>query len=77
MGTQKNRLTETILLSTHNIGLAGQIRILEHLELWNQSIVWGVDGEYVCCRYETVPKHTIYIYNKSALTALKKRTRGH
>ena len=30
MGTQKNRLTETILLSPHNIGLEGQIRILEH-----------------------------------------------
>ena len=29
VGTQKNRL-ETILLSTHNIGLEGQIRILEH-----------------------------------------------
>ena len=29
MGTQKNRLTETIILSTHNIGLEGQIRILE------------------------------------------------
>ena len=28
-GTQKNRLIETILLSTHNIGLEGQIRILE------------------------------------------------
>ena len=30
VGTQKNRLTETILLSTHNIGFGGQIRILEH-----------------------------------------------
>ena len=30
MGTQNNRLTETILLSTHNIGLDGQIMILEH-----------------------------------------------
>ena len=30
MGTQKNRLGETILLSTHNIGFGGQIRILEH-----------------------------------------------
>ena len=27
--TQKNRLIETILLSTHNIGLADKIRILE------------------------------------------------
>ena len=27
VGTQKNRLTETILLSTHNIGFQGQIRI--------------------------------------------------
>ena len=30
MDTQKNRLTETILLSTHNIGFGGQMRILEH-----------------------------------------------
>ena len=30
MGTQKNRLTETILLSTHNIGLEGQKRVLEY-----------------------------------------------
>ena len=30
VGTQKNRLTETILLSTHNIGFECQIRILEH-----------------------------------------------
>ena len=30
MGTQKSRLTETIILSTHNIGFEGQIRILEH-----------------------------------------------
>ena len=30
MGTQKNRLIETILLSTHNIGLEGQIRIKGH-----------------------------------------------
>ena len=30
MDTQKNRITETILLSTHNIGFGGQIRILEH-----------------------------------------------
>ena len=30
VGTQKNRLTETILLSTHNIGFGSQIRILEH-----------------------------------------------
>ena len=30
MGTPKNCLSETILLSTHNIGLYGQIRILEH-----------------------------------------------
>ena len=30
MDSQKNRLTETILLSTHNKGLEGQIRILEH-----------------------------------------------
>ena len=29
-GTQKNCLTETNLLSTHNIGFEGQIRILEH-----------------------------------------------
>ena len=40
VGTQKNRLTETILWSTYNIGFGGQIRILEHekrsfnLELW-------------------------------------------
>ena len=27
MGTQKNRFTETIILSTHNIGLEGQIKI--------------------------------------------------
>ena len=30
MGTQKNRLTETILLSTHNKGFKRQITILEH-----------------------------------------------
>ena len=30
MGTQKNRLTETILLSTHNIGFGCRIKILEH-----------------------------------------------
>ena len=30
VGTQKNRLIETILLSTHKIGLEDQIRILEH-----------------------------------------------
>ena len=30
MATQKNRLTETILLSTYNIGFECQIRILEH-----------------------------------------------
>ena len=30
VGTKKNRLNETILLSTHNIGLEGQIRILKH-----------------------------------------------
>ena len=30
VGTQQNRLSETILLSTHNIGFKGQIRILEH-----------------------------------------------
>ena len=30
VGTQKNHLNETIILSTHNIGLEGQIRILEH-----------------------------------------------
>ena len=30
VGTQKNRLTEMILLSTHNIGFKGQITILEH-----------------------------------------------
>ena len=29
MGTQKTHLIETILLSTHNIGLADKIRILE------------------------------------------------
>ena len=28
--TQNDRLTEMILLSTHNIGFGGQIRILEH-----------------------------------------------
>ena len=28
----ENRLIETILLSTHNIGLQGQIRILEHIK---------------------------------------------
>ena len=31
--TQKNHLNETILLSTHNIGLEGKIRVLEHAEL--------------------------------------------
>ena len=46
MGTLKNRLIETILLSTHNIGLEGQIRILElskrpYLEL--------------CCEYVDLP----------------------
>ena len=30
VGTQKNRLIETILLITHNIGFEGQIRILDH-----------------------------------------------
>ena len=30
VGTQKKHLTETILLSTHNIGFECQIRILEH-----------------------------------------------
>ena len=30
VGTQKNRLTETIILSTHNIGFGGQIRSLKH-----------------------------------------------
>ena len=30
VGTQKNFLTEMILLSTHTIGFGGQIRILEH-----------------------------------------------
>ena len=30
VGTQKNRLTETILLSTHNIELEDQIGILEN-----------------------------------------------
>ena len=39
VGTQKNRLNETIHLSTHIIGLYGQIRILNiqnapYLELW-------------------------------------------
>ena len=29
VGTQKNRLIEMILLSTHNIGLADKIRVLE------------------------------------------------
>ena len=29
VGTRKNRLTETILLSTHNIGLADKISSLE------------------------------------------------
>ena len=29
VGTQKNRLSETILLSTHNMGLSGVIR-----EIW-------------------------------------------
>ena len=29
VGTPKNRLAETILLSTHNIGFGGQISILE------------------------------------------------
>ena len=29
VGTQKNRLTETILLSTHNIGFGDQISMLE------------------------------------------------
>ena len=33
VGTQKNRLTEMIPLSTHNIGLEGQRRILEHAKL--------------------------------------------
>ena len=27
---KKNRLTETIMVSTHNIGLEGQIEILQH-----------------------------------------------
>ena len=30
VGTQKNRFTETLLLGTHNIGLEGPKRILEH-----------------------------------------------
>ena len=30
VGTQKNRLSATIILSTHNIGYEGQIRILAH-----------------------------------------------
>ena len=30
MGTQNNCLSQTILLSTRNMGLEGQIRILEH-----------------------------------------------
>ena len=30
MGTQKNRLTELILLSTCNIGFGGRIRFLQH-----------------------------------------------
>ena len=30
MGTQTNRLTDAIILSTNNKGLKGQIRILEH-----------------------------------------------
>ena len=30
MGTQKNRLADMILFSAHNIGLEGQLRILEH-----------------------------------------------
>ena len=33
VGTQKNRLNETILLSTHNIGFECQMRILEHEKL--------------------------------------------
>ena len=30
VGTQRNRLTESIILSTHSIGFRGQISILEH-----------------------------------------------
>ena len=33
VGTQNNRFSETIFLSTHSIGLDIQIRILEHKEL--------------------------------------------
>ena len=45
VGTQKNHLIETILLSTHNKGLESQVRILEHaknpyLKLWTNTITW-------------------------------------
>ena len=33
VGTQKNHLTETILLSTHNIGLEDQLWMLKHGKL--------------------------------------------
>ena len=51
MGTQKNRLSETILLSTHNIGLALILR----------EIVWGKRAEYpsLSGRYGNTPVYVL------------------
>ena len=48
MVTQKNRLSETILLSTHNIGLEGQTRI-PYLELCKKQM----NIDCFCFKFET------------------------